>query len=233
MCSVSNFKYCQILEKLSLNLMPLTQQQASERSALVKKNSIDYVFCISLSAETSFKGHAEIKFDLISIPTNPLLVDFNGRLISNMSINCKQIEKPNLELHGFIQLDPADLVLENNSLTINYECDYTNDGAGCVVYSEKEGDVKSKYLYTQFEPYDANKVFPCFDQPDLKAPMELTVLSPVEWTVFSNENTTSVETITPTHESHHHFLPEFIRNWIHKSPILDSFLQWLRPHNHQ
>ena len=25
------------------------------------------------------------------------------------------------------------------------------------------------YLYTQFETYDANRMFACFDQPDLKA----------------------------------------------------------------
>ena len=53
-------------------------------------------------------------------------------------------------------------------------------------------DVDGKqYLYTQFEPYYANRVFPLFDQPDLKATMRLSVLSPSDWKkVLSNEHAT-------------------------------------------
>jgi aminopeptidase N len=35
------------------------------------------------------------------------------------------------------------------------------------------------------EPYSAHKWFPCFDQPDLKAPYELLVLASKGWTVVS------------------------------------------------
>jgi aminopeptidase N len=42
------------------------------------------------------------------------------------------------------------------------------------------------YLHTQFEPYDAHRVFACFDQPDIKATFTLTVTAPEEWTVVSN-----------------------------------------------
>jgi len=50
---------------------------------------------------------------------------------------------------------------------------------------------KKQYLYTQFEPYYANRVFPLFDQPDLKAKMRLAVLCPSEWKkVISNEHAT-------------------------------------------
>ena len=36
----------------------------------------------------------------------------------------------------------------------------------------------SEYIYSKFEPFNANKAFPCFDQPDLKAPYTLLVLAP-------------------------------------------------------
>ena len=42
------------------------------------------------------------------------------------------------------------------------------------------------YLYSNLEPYDAHRIFPCFDQPDLKASFELTVETPEDWIVSSN-----------------------------------------------
>lgn len=50
-------------------------------------------------------------------------------------------------------------------------------------------DVDGKqYLYTQFEAYYASRVFPLFDQPDLKARMRLNVISPMDWKkILSNE----------------------------------------------
>ena len=42
------------------------------------------------------------------------------------------------------------------------------------------------YLYTQFEPADARRVFACFEQPDLKAPFTISVIAPQDWVVVSN-----------------------------------------------
>ena len=48
------------------------------------------------------------------------------------------------------------------------------------------------YLYTDSEPYDIHRVFPCFDQPDLKATIELSVLAPAGWHVSANGRATEV-----------------------------------------
>ena len=45
-----------------------------------------------------------------------------------------------------------------------------------------------EYLYTQFQPYECHLMFPCFDQPDLRASLKISVIAPQEWTVLSNEN---------------------------------------------
>ncbi|CAA9323478.1 MAG: Membrane alanine aminopeptidase N [uncultured Frankineae bacterium] len=44
----------------------------------------------------------------------------------------------------------------------------------------------SVYLYTQFETFDAHRMYACFDQPDLKATFRLTVRAPRDWVVVSN-----------------------------------------------
>jgi aminopeptidase N len=48
---------------------------------------------------------------------------------------------------------------------------------------DDDGDV---YVWMAFEPYDAHRVWACFDQPDLKAPHAFTVTAPAEWLVCSN-----------------------------------------------
>lgn len=79
----------------------------------------------------------------------------------------------------------AKLKQGENQVAIIYRNNYNNDGSGLVSFI----DVDTKqYLYTQFEPYYANRVFPLFDQPDLKAKMRLNVICPVEWKkILSNE----------------------------------------------
>ncbi|MFO1395633.1 MAG: M1 family aminopeptidase [Burkholderiales bacterium] len=42
------------------------------------------------------------------------------------------------------------------------------------------------YAVTQFEPLDARRVFPCFDEPDRKAPWKLTLVVPAATRAFAN-----------------------------------------------
>lgn len=51
---------------------------------------------------------------------------------------------------------------------------YNQDRAGCITFKD-EG---LQFVYTDFEPYAAHRVFPCFDQPDLKAKMKMTIVTP-------------------------------------------------------
>lgn len=48
---------------------------------------------------------------------------------------------------------------------------------------EVEGE---RYLFTQFEPLAARRMFPCFDEPAFKVPYTLTVQAPAAWTVLAN-----------------------------------------------
>jgi aminopeptidase N len=59
-----------------------------------------------------------------------------------------------------------------------YRNQYNNDGNGCISFVDVD---EKQYLYTQFEPSFANRAFPIFDQPDLKAKMRLDILSPKNW----------------------------------------------------
>lgn len=46
------------------------------------------------------------------------------------------------------------------------------------------------YAWTQFQPFDARRMLPCFDQPDLRASFEVQVITPKHWTCVSNSRPT-------------------------------------------
>ena len=62
-------------------------------------------------------------------------------------------------------------------------CPTSTPGSGCTRFVDPvDGAV---YLHTQFEPFDAHRVFACFDQPDLKATYTFEVDAPAGWEVVS------------------------------------------------
>ncbi|MET9554866.1 aminopeptidase N [Streptomyces sp. NPDC006645] len=71
-----------------------------------------------------------------------------------------------------------------NVLVVDAQCAYSRTGEGMHRFVDPEdGEV---YLYTQYEPADARRVFANFEQPDLKAPFTFEVTAPEGWTVWSN-----------------------------------------------
>ena len=64
------------------------------------------------------------------------------------------------------------------------DCAYERVGVG--LHRAVDPADQQVYLYTHFEPFDAHKVFACFDQPDLKGPLTVTVRAPVAWEVCGN-----------------------------------------------
>lgn len=71
-----------------------------------------------------------------------------------------------------------------NELVVEMESIYSKSGEGLQrSIDPSDGEV---YLYSQCAPAFARLIFPCFDQPNLKAPFALTVIAPAEWAVLSN-----------------------------------------------
>jgi aminopeptidase N len=70
-----------------------------------------------------------------------------------------------------------------HTLVVRADCAYSHTGEGLHRFVDPaDGEA---YTYAQTFIYDASRVFACFDQPDLKAPLTLSVTAPEEWTVLS------------------------------------------------
>ncbi|MEL4503859.1 aminopeptidase N [Luteococcus sp. H138] len=80
---------------------------------------------------------------------------------------------------------PLTLPLGRAVVEVFAEASYSRSGQGLHRFLDPVD--QQTYLYTQFEPADARRVFPNFEQPDLKAAHHITVLAPDGWQVRSNQ----------------------------------------------
>jgi aminopeptidase N len=73
----------------------------------------------------------------------------------------------------------------NQTVTIKFENSYVNNSAGLHRFVDpKDQEV---YIYSHLEPFNCHRWFPCFDQPSIRAPIKLQVLTPhEEWKVIGN-----------------------------------------------
>ncbi|MFD3323777.1 aminopeptidase N [Streptomyces sp. NPDC058701] len=75
-----------------------------------------------------------------------------------------------------------------HELRIDTRMRYSRTGEGLHRFTDPaDGET---YVYSQMFMDDVQRVFPAFDQPDLKAVFEFTVTAPAHWTVLANGITT-------------------------------------------
>ncbi|WP_306520755.1 M1 family aminopeptidase [Gemmatimonas sp.] len=80
---------------------------------------------------------------------------------------------------------PASLVKPGrNAVTLDFATPIAN--AGAAIIRARDAADSSTYLYTLLVPSDANLLFPCFDQPDLKARVTLHLTTPPSWRALAN-----------------------------------------------
>ena len=71
-----------------------------------------------------------------------------------------------------------------NTVRVVGSASYSRTGEGLHRFRDPlDGQV---YVHTKFEPFAAHTVYACFDQPDLKATVDLTVTADTHWVVVAN-----------------------------------------------
>jgi aminopeptidase N len=76
------------------------------------------------------------------------------------------------------------VVSGDNIIKLDFTSPILPSGSAITRYIDKEDG--SEYIYSLFVPSDASTAFPVFDQPDLKARFQLTVMRPESWKAISN-----------------------------------------------
>ena len=156
----------------------LTRDEARRRAQLIQTPLYDISLDLTRDSAT-FACEATIHF-LCQDPGASTFIDFLAPSVDSCELNGEEVPKE--------AFNGARITLSNlrdaNELHVLATCDYQNIGAGLNRFKDP---VDHKiYLHSQFETFDAHRMFPCFDQPDLKASFTFTVLAPSDWVVVSN-----------------------------------------------
>ncbi|EGR28567.1 hypothetical protein IMG5_172390 [Ichthyophthirius multifiliis] len=162
----------------------LTQKEAEYRSNLIQQGSISYNLFIKICKGEQYEAHLKIKFfshQTISDCQNPLFLDFCGKKIHQLTIN--NMLQNEIKWDGN-QINIPNIKQGQNKIEIHYENNYDKDGFGFHSFKDT---YNQQYIYTNFVVIYCRRVFPCFDQPDLKAVMKLKVIYPQDWVIISNE----------------------------------------------
>ncbi|MEU6392721.1 aminopeptidase N [Streptomyces sp. NPDC046939] len=165
----------------------LSRDEARERAGLL---SVDgYEVALDLRSAVgeatgdgprTFRSVTTIRFRA-SEPGASTFVDLIAPSVTAVSLNGEDLDPAAVFDGSRIHLEN---LAEENELVVDAQCAYSRTGEGMHRFVDPEdGEV---YLYTQYEPADARRVFANFEQPDLKAPYRFSAQAPEGWTVWSN-----------------------------------------------
>ncbi|MDZ4731908.1 MAG: M1 family aminopeptidase, partial [Xanthomonadales bacterium] len=164
--------------------------QATAKARQARVANIEYAIDISLDqGSDKFSGEVSIRFDLAgsldeSGTIADLTLDFGGGELLSSTLNGSDAEIP---YNGFfLTLPAAGLKYGSNELTLRFTQNYGHDGTGLHRFVDPVDD--RTYLYSYLWPYYANRIFPSFDQPNLKARFTLSVQAPKDWIVVSTSS---------------------------------------------
>ena len=163
----------------------LTRDEASTRSALVSVSA--YAVELDLTTgDTTFATTSTITFT--ARDGAETFVDFVGASVEEILLNGTALDPAEHYADSRVRL-PG--LADENTVTIRATGAYTNTGEGLHRFVDPvDGEV---YLYSQFEVPDSRRMYPVFEQPDLKATFAFTVIAPAHWQVVSNSPTPEPE----------------------------------------
>ena len=156
----------------------LTRDDATRRARLITDVTYNVRLDLTGAAPEIFGTTTRINWTSTDT-SQSIFVDLQVRSVERVVLNGRVLE--DVYQDGRIHLDG---LTERNELVVEATGEYSRSGVGLHRFTDPvDGEV---FLYTQFEPFEAHRVFACFDQPDLKAPFALSVLAPIGWEVISN-----------------------------------------------
>ncbi|MGI8482042.1 MAG: M1 family metallopeptidase, partial [Chthoniobacterales bacterium] len=142
-------------------------------------------------AKLTFAGSETVKLD-VREPVRELVLNANELQIKRASLDGEPLEQSALKLDTDLQTltiaTASGLAAGPHVLALEFTGKINEGGQGLYAapYQEQGSGQKKIMLGTQFEPSDARRFFPCWDEPSFRARFQLTVIVPENFTAVSN-----------------------------------------------
>jgi aminopeptidase N len=142
-------------------------------------------------AKLTFAGNEKIKIKATT-PVRELVLNSLELEIAKASVDGTQLSPDAIKLDPNNELLtialPNELPAGEHVLGLEFSGKITPKGRGFyyMPYQEQGTGAKKIALGTQFEPSDARRFFPCWDEPSFRARFQLTAVVPENWRAVSN-----------------------------------------------
>jgi aminopeptidase N len=156
----------------------LTRDEAFKRATLLDVESYRVELDLT-GGEMTFGSVTTVRFRCLS-PSAASFIDLTAPEVTEISLNGETLARSAFD--GDRVALPR--LAASNELTVRARCAYSRNGEGLHRFTDPAD--KGVYLYSDLETFDAHRIYACFDQPDMKAAFEFTVLCPDSWQVISN-----------------------------------------------
>jgi len=164
----------------------LQESYAKYRSQYI--SNVKYQLEFDFTKAETFSGKSTVNFDLKAAKTMSL--DFDGGEVLKVVANGK-VATTAAYNSIFVEIPASYLKAGKNIVEVSFRHKYSTSPAGVYRYLDPKD--QRVYLYSNFEPYNANKMFPCFDQPDLKATYQTVARTPKNWKVVTSNRESSIK----------------------------------------
>ena len=161
---------------------------AERRAAQI--SDVRYTLEMDVTRRDTLVGRARLRF--VRRGGGDVVVDFRGIGYSGVSANGRAVVPRSA--NGHVVLPSSALRDGENDVALDFAAAIAPAGASVIRVHDVADN--ADYLYTLLVPADANQLFPCFDQPDLKARVTLALTTPRGWTAVANGRLTSADSAT-------------------------------------
>jgi aminopeptidase N len=162
----------------------LTQPEAIERARLLDITGYDITLDLTDGTggpgEGSFRSTTRVEFRCAE-PGAATFIEVAADRIRSATLNGAPVDTAGWSAETGLAL-PG--LAAENVLVVDADFAYSTSGQG--LHRSLDPVDKEVYLYSQFETADAQRVYACFDQPDLKSVYTWHATVPAHWRVISN-----------------------------------------------
>jgi aminopeptidase N len=181
----------------SLTTPGISRQLAEYRAERVA--DVRYDLTLDVTRRDTAVGRVVIRFTR----TKPgdAIGDFRGYAMSAPVVNGRATSLKGDGAH--LRIPAALLRSGGNTIEADFRSPIAAAGASIIRYHDSTDG--ADYLYTLLVPSDANLLFPCFDQPDLKARVTLALTTPRGWKALGNGALVAADSTTRAGATTHRF----------------------------